>query len=147
LTNRSTESLSIIPESLSLRVTYEAGSTCPVGSTPFGNDVGISCTVSLEVLNTDQKNWIAILPGKTRILRVKAKSPFDLIDHKDFGTYRCITADMQTVNEAAEIQVSSARLAIHKATSAEANKWCSPENWSPERQPAEAKGQSGINPK
>jgi hypothetical protein len=117
---------------LVLRVTYESGNTCPNGLATFSNPVGMSCTVPLEILNANEKDWITIRPGETSILRIKAKSPFELIGHKDFGNYRCITADMQIVNEAAEVDLSSARLAVHKASSSEMNKWCLPENWAPE---------------
>lgn len=133
LTNRSVDSLSIVPGSLVLRVTYESGNNCPAGLTPSPNDIGTSCSVPLEVLNADEKDWIAIGPNETRILRIKVKKPFELIDHKDFGNYRCITVDMQIVNEAAEVDLSFARLAVHKGSSSETNKWCSPENWAPER--------------
>ncbi|MDB5977299.1 MAG: hypothetical protein JWR07_4059 [Nevskia sp.] len=108
LTNHSDTALVIAPDSVRLRLTYDGSGSCPHGFEANGSN----CEIPVQVLNSDDKDWITIPAGETRILRIKSVQALQFSDPKAIAGFRCVSVDMDIVQPDSKVQTFSSMLAI-----------------------------------
>lgn len=124
LTNYSGEAIRIAPDSISLRFTYDPDTVCPVGTSTPSNSNRVSCSIPLQVLNTDGKDWVTVQPRETKVLRIRSAAPLTLPNYRDFGSYHCAMADMDIIEDGARIESTTVLLSSHAKTPENEVVWC-----------------------